>query len=389
MAVRTKEILREGRNSKGESTGSREMSIGKNGRIGRALSPSSPLVSIADGLKRSGRRREGEWGASDSSETERLSELARLGIVGSPRDPEFDLLTEVAAAMCGTERAFVTLVGSDYVWVKSSFGVDAHGEVSPRKGSPCALALACDSPLVIRGQGRAAEETRHSKDGVEGLYVGAQLRTTKGVAIGTLCVADASPRRMTHQQVRLLERLASQVMALIELRADSKTLACLAATDPLTGLANRRFFDDYLASVTLSCGMARTNVSLVYLDLDHFKSINDTYGHDVGDQVLVAVAGVLRSHVRSTDVVCRFGGEEFGILLPGVDGQAAGALADRIRQSLCHTALGNDHAIFATGSFGVTSWRHGVDSSPSDLVRRADQAAYAAKNSGRNRVVVI
>jgi diguanylate cyclase (GGDEF)-like protein/PAS domain S-box-containing protein len=156
-----------------------------------------------------------------------------------------------------------------------------------------------------------------------------------------------------------------------------------AAEDRLTGLYNRLRFDELLAQELT--GVAREDsLSLLMLDIDHFKSVNDTYGHEVGDQALQAVARVLRGGIRRGDSVARWGGEEFTVLLPGADAQGAAHLAEELRAAVAATPIPDVAGVHV--SIGVAELRPGEQEK--DLVRRADGALYAAKQAGRNRVVV-
>jgi diguanylate cyclase (GGDEF)-like protein len=154
-----------------------------------------------------------------------------------------------------------------------------------------------------------------------------------------------------------------------------------AATDPLTGLANRRQLEHRLRELVGD----GTRFSLVMADLDHFKLLNDTHGHDAGDRALQLFSRVLGEGVRDEDLLSRWGGEEFTMVLPGVDADAAVAATERIREALA-IALVDGTAPRFTASFGVAETVAG-SSSFEDLVRRADQALYAAKEAGRNRTM--
>lgn len=152
-------------------------------------------------------------------------------------------------------------------------------------------------------------------------------------------------------------------------------------TDPLTGLRNRRGMDDALALWQA----AQSPFAVVSLDIDHFKRVNDSYGHSVGDRVLQRLALLMRDCARSDDVLCRVGGEEFLMLLPGVSLEVAEKVAQRLREQLEQTAIVPVGHI--TASMGVAHWpQHG--SEIADVLQAADSALYEAKRSGRNRVVV-
>lgn len=169
----------------------------------------------------------------------------------------------------------------------------------------------------------------------------------------------------------------------------NKRLAELAQTDELTGLANRRRLFEALESEWARSTRYSRPLSLIVLDFDYFKRVNDQYGHQTGDQVLASVANVLRMIVRPQDLVARQGGEEFAILLPETSGPAAAEVAARIHSALAavkHDA-GEGKTFTVTASLGVAT-RHDGDSNPDTLMAHADQAMYHSKNNGRNRVSV-
>ncbi|QEL64183.1 hypothetical protein OTERR_07070 [Oryzomicrobium terrae] len=166
-------------------------------------------------------------------------------------------------------------------------------------------------------------------------------------------------------------------------------LAALAATDPLTGLANRRTFMARMHDELSEQRRGRDEPSvLVMLDLDHFKRVNDTYGHAAGDQVLQHLAGLMQADLRRDDLAGRLGGEEFAILLSRCDLEGGSVLAERLRADLERTPVNTDAGpVHVTASLGITLLRPPVDS-PEDCLARADAAQYEAKHRGRNRVVV-
>jgi len=162
----------------------------------------------------------------------------------------------------------------------------------------------------------------------------------------------------------------------------------LALFDPLTGLNNRRFLENHLATMIENTRMRRAPMTLMILDIDHFKRVNDTYGHDCGDEVLKGFADRLRGIVRGGDLLCRLGGEEFVIVMPNVNLAAAARIAERARQAVEQEAFvinADGKAITITTSIGVAERRD--DDNQHELYRRADQALYKAKSDGRNRVM--
>ena len=169
-------------------------------------------------------------------------------------------------------------------------------------------------------------------------------------------------------------------------RADELTHR-LAATDPLTGVYNRRTFIELAGMALARAQRTKTPLSLVMLDLDHFKRVNDHHGHLVGDEVLKSFVRLVETCLRREDLLVRFGGEEFCVLLPEATLEGAMVLAERIRNLVADTTLAVDKtAIKVTVSSGVDSIRGGEQSSVETLLERADQALYRAKTAGRNRV---
>ncbi len=171
-----------------------------------------------------------------------------------------------------------------------------------------------------------------------------------------------------------------------ELARANATIARLSRTDPLTGLANYRSLEERLAPALAAARRHQQPLALVLADLDHFKVINDNYGHDVGNEVLRGFGALLQANCRREDLPVRWGGEEFLVLLPHTDRQGAWLFAERIRSLL---AAQNFRSLpeRVTASFGVTELLETDDAS--SFIRRADQALYKAKNKGRNRTEVL
>lgn len=173
--------------------------------------------------------------------------------------------------------------------------------------------------------------------------------------------------------------------ALIEANAD---LSRQASTDALTGLANRRVFDEVLERDMARCGRAGTPLSLVLLDVDRFKHYNDVHGHQAGDSCLVMVANAIKSSLlRPSDLAARYGGEEFAVILPDTNMAGAEAVAERIRNAIAEASI-NGLGEEITASLGVAEYDLSrAPGTPESLIRRADGALYSAKAGGRNRVM--
>lgn len=172
-----------------------------------------------------------------------------------------------------------------------------------------------------------------------------------------------------------------------ELREKNATLARLSTTDPVTGLRNRRYAAEFLSLEVLRAVRYHTPLAVLLLDLDHFKRVNDTHGHRVGDSVLQVVADTLRATLRATDVAGRYGGEEFLVVLPQTDLAGAAVLAERVRAAIEEIAIdvGGVAPLSVTVSIGVAALDERAGGAE-QLVERADAALYAAKDAGRNRV---
>lgn len=185
------------------------------------------------------------------------------------------------------------------------------------------------------------------------------------------------------------KRLEDSTKEIEQLRENLQQVTTEAQRDGLTGLFNRRTFERMMEENMLSAMHEKTELCLVILDVDHFKKFNDTYGHLLGDEVLKIVARTLTDTVKGRDVVGRFGGEEFVVLLPATPLEGAMRVADVIRQSIANKELKRkdtgQHFGQITVSLGVARYRHGVDDIPK-LVKRADEALYESKRFGRNRV---
>lgn len=163
----------------------------------------------------------------------------------------------------------------------------------------------------------------------------------------------------------------------------------LAITDDLTGLYNRRYLDGHLRLLVDRASARGRPLSICITDIDRFKQVNDTYGHDAGDEVLRDFANRVRATVRGADLACRFGGEEFVIVMPDTTPEMAAVVAERLRlmvESRGFEIRQADMVLSITASLGIASLRPG-DDTPEALLKRADMALYQAKNNGRNRVV--
>jgi diguanylate cyclase (GGDEF)-like protein len=194
--------------------------------------------------------------------------------------------------------------------------------------------------------------------------------------------AVVSMARLNDELTDLNRELEKKTRAL---EKANKTIKRMARTDPLTELANRRHFQEEMETRLSEAGRHEFPVAVAMGDLDHFKGINDTFGHDAGDKVLKLFAKILKDSCRKEDLPARWGGEEFIVLMPHTSAEEGYKLTERVRQALEESSIPEiDRAI--TASFGVAEFQRGDDAN--SLVTRADGALYEAKESGRNRVAV-
>lgn len=206
-------------------------------------------------------------------------------------------------------------------------------------------------------------------------------------AIGSFVLASQAVARFSKQIREMLGVICNQVAVAIENAKMYRRMEELATTDGLTELPNHRTFQARFSEMLHRAERHAKPVSLILTDVDHFKSVNDTYGHPVGDQVLKVVSRILAGQARKVDIVARYGGEEFAIVLEETDSAGAMLLCERIRQEVAARLMNSDKGSFrVTISLGIASYpRDGRDKQV--LIERADQALYAAKQRGRNRTV--
>lgn len=334
-----------------------------------------------------------------SNEIERLAALHAYGILDTLPDDSFDALTRLAAHICDTPIAVINFVDRDRQWFKSEIGLGV--QETPLDISICAHAILQPGLFVVPDTLKDARFTDNPL--VTGgphlrFYAGALLESDDGHPLGTLCVLDHHPRTLSPEQGEMLQALAGQVMLLLQLyrqnqrqaemlaRIDAarREMAHLAATDSLTGLANRRAFSERLSQEIARIARGKGPSCLIMADLDHFKAINDRYGHQTGDHALTVFAATCVSVFREADLLGRWGGEEFAVLMPDTVLEDALRVADRLHTALSRTPMtGNDDSFHLTVSLGVIE----LDGTRSmdEVIRLTDEALYTAKAAGRNR----
>jgi two-component system cell cycle response regulator len=212
----------------------------------------------------------------------------------------------------------------------------------------------------------------------------------RGAGIRILAEYDVvEQERLNDLVLKLNQDYADAQLALaqanLQLQQREAQITALSLTDPLTGVGNRRRLDEELTRELSRFQRGRYSLSALMVDIDHFKRINDTYGHDVGDKVLAALGDLLRAETRKNDIVARFGGEEFVVLMPSTDLAQGAVIAERIRSALAGRRV-DPLSEGVTLSAGVAQCTLGETAS--NFMRRIDMALFRAKEEGRNRVVV-
>ncbi len=247
------------------------------------------------------------------------------------------------------------------------------------------------------GKYRVRENRFLFADATTGLRSVALLPLVRyGSLIGSLNLGSVQEGRYREGAATdFLQRLATVVAICVENATNHERLKRVGLTDSLTGVNNRRFFDQRLLEEVGRARRSREPLACLFLDVDHFKRVNDQYGHQTGDQVLRVVAGLIRDQLRASDVLGRYGGEEFAALLVNAPAPAALEIAERIRAVIADYPFKTleGESLAATISIGVASLAQDdgeteLEPLANELVERADQAVYCAKNQGRNRVVL-
>lgn len=308
----------------------------------------------------------------------RLAALQGYNILDTGPEQSFDRLTRLARLALRVPIVLISLVDRDRQWFKSRQGIDACE--TPRSISFCAHAIQQDEPFIITDA--RAHPLFHDNPLVTGepfirFYFGIPLKMRDDLTIGTLCVIDHHPRTLSSEEIDVLQDLARMVIDQIELRE-------IATTDSLTGALTRRGFDREIGREFGRARRLQHTVSLVALDIDNFKSVNDRYGHAAGDAVIQSIVAAIKKELRATDIVARMGGEEFAIALPETDLAGARILAERIRERVAFTEVTTQgNTIGVTASFGIADCDV-TSETWTETFARADAALYRAKRSGRN-----
>ncbi len=311
-------------------------------------------------------------------EDARLAALHRYDVLDTVPEQPFDKITAIVRTVLAVPMAAVSLVDRDRQWFKSHPGVD--NDQTARDISFCTNTILTRSPMVIP-DARLDERFRASPL-VLGpphivSYAGVPLSSPDGYNIGALCAMDTAPRSFTEAQIDCLCKFGALVVDELELRQ-------IARRDHLTGVLTRRgLIEEADKEIARRDRYARPSALLLF-DIDCFKSVNDRFGHPVGDKVLQAVAQACAGTLRPNDTLGRVGGEEFAVLLPEVSADEAMIAAERFRCAIAAAKIEAGGPLQVTASFGVAPLAPDVQTAAQWLTR-ADVPLYTAKRTGRDR----
>jgi diguanylate cyclase (GGDEF)-like protein len=313
-------------------------------------------------------------------EDARVAALHRYEVLDTAPEQAFDRITRLVKVVLEMPMVVVSLVDRDRQWFKSKQGVAAPE--TPRNISFCTHTIQGTKPLIVNdahADPRFANSPLVTGDPHIRFYVGVPLRSRDGYNVGALCSMDTKVRDLSVEQINVLEDLARLIVDELELRIE-------ASTDSLTGVMSRRAFNEQANREIGRANRYGSPLSCALIDADHFKSVNGSYGHGVGDRALQHIASICNKALRTSDYIGRIGGEEFAVMLPETDLATAMEVAERLRKAIASNPLEvAGTRIKLTASIGVATYSDTMKNSDG-LLSNADFAMYDAKNSGRNRV---
>lgn len=272
------------------------------------------------------------------NEAEQLASVKNMQLLSTPAEEAFDRIARITQRIFKTPVVFISIVADIYKEFKSKIGVDAKRML--RHGSVCNHVVYSGEMILIEDTKEDARFTNNDvcKEMNIRFYAGRPLRNSDGFIVGTLCVCDHKPRKITDEERETMDAISHWVESVFEARGLSKAMENLLAEldevrrdsmmDSLLHIWNRGAITDILKREADQAHRQKTSVAVMMADMDHFKKINGTYGHHIGDAALIAAVKALRHELRSYDSVGRYGGEEFLIVLPDISQGDAYTLAD-------------------------------------------------------------
>ncbi|WP_395334128.1 sensor domain-containing diguanylate cyclase [Novosphingobium sp. BL-8H] len=315
-----------------------------------------------------------------NDEPGRLAALRRLEVLDTAPEEPFENVVSLVRTVLGVPMAAVTLIDEDRQWFKARSGLGVSE--TPRNVSFCTHAIRQSEPFLIddaRLDARFAENPFVTGDPNVRSYAGIPLLTPDGYNVGVLCAIDDKVRTFSSSEVDILSNFARIVMNELQLRH-------IAERDQLTGALTRRGFIEKAEQEIARFRRYHRPCCLALVDIDHFKAVNDTYGHPAGDAVLREMVASVVGASRPVDLLGRLGGEEFAVLLPETEASEALLAVERFRETLAGLAitLPDGRVIHITASFGIAPLSDEIDT-VEQWIAAADGPLYAAKRGGRNR----
>ena len=307
-------------------------------------------------------------------EEARLNALRSLNVLDTPSEERFDRLTRLAKRMFDVPIALVSLVDENRQWFKSCIGLNVSE--TPRDISFCGHAILGNEIFIIPD---ATEDERFSDNPLVlnepyiRFYAGCPLRYLDGSMLGTLCIIDTQPRVLNREDLDALKDLA-------ELAEHELMAVQLATLDELTKISNRRGFIKLAQHSLDICSRHNISASLVFFDLNKFKSINDTFGHSEGDKALIAFSDKMKNTFRDSDVIGRLGGDEFAVLLTDTSLEPAEKTVSRFRISMELYNKESNLGYEISFSEGIVAIDHEKNISLESLLNQADSLMYEKKH---------
>ncbi|MCJ7420301.1 sensor domain-containing diguanylate cyclase [Sphingomicrobium astaxanthinifaciens] len=313
-----------------------------------------------------------------TDEQGRIRALNRLQILDTSVEKPFENIVSLVKQTLNVPISAVSLVDTDRQWFKASCGLPTSE--TARDISFCTHTIQNEVPFIVEDAAQhpfMAESPLVTSEPNIRSYAGIPLKMSDGYNVGALCAIDTKPREFTKAEIAILENFARIVVDELELRE-------IASIDTLTGSLSRRAWTKAAEAELSRISRYHRDCAILILDIDHFKSVNDEFGHDVGDEVLARFVTVASAQLRETDVMGRIGGEEFAILLPETNLEASVALGNRICDALRATTMSCLNGRACTVSVGAAKLDAAIGLKRA--MRYADEALYDAKSLGRDRV---
>ncbi len=306
------------------------------------------------------------------SELERLEILRSYEVVDAKGSATLDNALAICAFVAGVRSTFMAMVDADRLVFKATLGFNNPSASGPRKGSFADLVIKNDGrPLIVNDAKSDARFCDHPLGTGPRFFAGFPIVAAEEHVVGVLACVDEEPRELTQKQIDTLELVAENTMVSFELRRTLFHAHRMALTDTLTGIGNRHAFFETAARTLTRQKTGLANGALLFVDLDGFKRLNDTCGHQAGDQALRIVADCLSRNIRHSDFAARIGGDEFAILIVDCDDYVA--ISERLREQISTEMVRRGWSV--TASVGLLTFQ-AAPSSVTDALAAGDSLMY-------------